>query len=257
MPSGWRRDGCRSCDGWDDMQVQIRRALILLVCCAAPSVCADDSRPVIVTLGDSITKGVRQGVTAEETFAARLQLLLKEEAGIDAEVVNVGIGGERTDQALARLEKDVLARQPAIVTIMYGTNDSYVDKGKDASRLTVDEYRAKLQELVKRLRAAGVTPVLMTEPRWGEKASPNGVGEHPNVRLEKYVEACRAVAKESETPLVDNYAHWSEAVEKGIDLGAWTTDQCHPNAKGHTEIARTMLAVVRKAVEGLSRVGAP
>ncbi len=238
------------------MQVLFRRVLILLWCCAA-AVRADDARAVIVTLGDSITKGVRTGVTAEETFAARLQVLLKEEADIDAEVVNVGIGGERTDQALVRLEKDVLAKRPAIVTVMYGTNDSYVDKGKDASRITVDEYTANLRELVKRLRAAGVKPVLMTEPRWGEQASPNGVGEHPNVRLEKYVEACRAVAKESETPLVDNYAHWSEAVEKGTDLGAWTTDQCHPNAKGHAEIARTMLPVVRKAVESRSRVGAP
>jgi acyl-CoA thioesterase-1 len=239
------------------MQVPHYRALILLVCCATSAVRADDAQPVIVTLGDSITKGVRQGVTAEETFGARLHELLKEEAGIDAEVVNVGIGGERTDQALARLEKDVLARRPAIVTIMYGTNDSYVDKGKDASRLTVDEYTANLRELVKRLRAAGVTPVLMTEPRWGEQASPNGVGEHPNVRLEKYVEACRAVAKKSETPLVDNYAHWSEARENGTDLGAWTTDQCHPNANGHAEIARTMLPVVRNAMEGLSRVGVP
>jgi acyl-CoA thioesterase-1 len=238
------------------MQVLYRRALILLACCAVTAR-ADDARPVIVTLGDSITKGVRQGVTAEETFAARLQVLLKTEAGVDVEVVNVGIGGERTDQALPRLEKDVMARRPAIVTIMYGTNDSYVDKGKDASRITVDEYTANLRELVKRLRAAGVRPVLMTEPRWGDKASPNGVGEHPNVRLEKYVEACRTVAKESGTPLVDNYAHWSEAVEKGTDVGEWTTDQCHPNAKGHTEIARTMLSVARKAMEGLSRVGAP
>jgi acyl-CoA thioesterase-1 len=238
------------------MQVLCRQAQILLLC-GVLAVRADDARPVIVTLGDSITKGVRTGVTADETFAARLQVLLKEEAGVDAEVVNVGIGGERTDQALARLEKDVLAKRPVIATIMYGTNDSYVDKGKDASRLTVDEYTANLRELVKRLRAAGVTPVLMTEPRWGEKASPNGVGEHPNVRLENYVEACRAVAKESGTPLVDNYAHWSEAVENGTDLGAWTTDQCHPNAKGHAEIARTMLPVLRKTVESLSRVGVP
>jgi len=233
-------------------------AVILLVCSAPSSVHADDARPVIVTLGDSITKGVRQGVTAEETFANRLLVLLKMEADIDAEVVNVGIGGERTDQALARLEKDVLTKRPVIVTIMYGTNDSYVDKGKDASRLTVDEYTANLQDLVKQLRAAGVTPILMTEPRWGAAASPNGVGEHPNVRLKKYVEACRAVAKESETPLVDNYADWSEAVENGTDVGTWTTDQCHPNAEGHEKIARAMLPVVRKALEGKSRrAGAP
>ena len=46
----------------------------------------------IVTLGDSITKGVRTGVKPQETFAALLQAALKEQ-GRDVEVTNVGIGG--------------------------------------------------------------------------------------------------------------------------------------------------------------------
>jgi acyl-CoA thioesterase-1 len=53
----------------------------------------------IITLGDSITKGVRSGVTAEQTFASLLQATLKQNQ-IDATVQNIGIGGERTDQAL-------------------------------------------------------------------------------------------------------------------------------------------------------------
>lgn len=201
----------------------------------------------IVTLGDSITKGVRSGVKAEETFAARLEAGLRA-GGADVSVVNVGIGGERTDQALKRLAKDVLAQKPAVVTIMYGTNDSYVDQGKSASRITADEYRANLLRLVDELRAAGTSPVLMTEPRWGKTAKPNGVGEHPNVRLEKYVEACRAVAKEKQAALVDHFQHWTAAEAKGTDIGAWTTDQCHPNPDGHRVLAELMLPVVRSAL---------
>src|SRR5437764_889189 len=83
----------------------------------------------IITLGDSITKGVRPGVTAEQTFASLMQRQLRAQ-GIAVEVENVGIGGERTDMALQRLEKDVIAKKPDVVTIMYGTNDSYVDKDK-------------------------------------------------------------------------------------------------------------------------------
>jgi lysophospholipase L1-like esterase len=202
----------------------------------------------IVTLGDSITKGVRSGVKAEETFAARLEAGLRA-GGADVSVVNVGIGGERTDQALRRLAKDVLAQKPSVVTIMYGTNDSYVDQGKSASRITVEEYRANLARLVDELRAAGVTPVLMTEPRWGKTARLNGAGEHPNVRLEKYVEACRAVAAEKRTPLVDHFQHWTAAEAKGTDIGGWTTDQCHPNPEGHRVLAELMLPVVRAALK--------
>lgn len=201
----------------------------------------------IVTLGDSITKGVRSGVKSEETFAARLEVELRAD-GADAMVVNVGIGGERTDQALKRLAKDVLAQHPTLVLIMYGTNDSYVDQGREVSRLTVDEYRANLVRLVDELRAAKVTPMLMTEPRWGNTAKLNGVGEHPNVRLEKFVAACRSVAAEKSTPLVDHFKHWTDAELAGTDIGGWTTDQCHPNPAGHRVLSTLILPAVRSAL---------
>jgi acyl-CoA thioesterase-1 len=163
-------------------------------------------------------------------------------------VTNVGIGGERTDQALKRLDSAVIARQPHVVTIMYGTNDSYVDAGKSESRLSLDTYRDNLREIVTRLRKAGAEPILMTEPRWGAKARVNGAGEHPNVRLNRYVEACREVANETGAALVDHFAHWSEQEAKGQDLGEWTTDQCHPNPAGHRILLEQMLpAALEKA----------
>lgn len=201
----------------------------------------------VVTLGDSITKGVRPGVGADETFASLLQTALRAD-GIDAEVVNVGIGGERTDQALARLATDVIARAPAAVTVMYGTNDSYVDPGAKCSRLTVEQYKANTEKIVAELRAAGTVPILMTEPRWGRAAGANGVGEHPNLRLEKYVEACRAVAAEMRVPLVDHFQCWTDAEAAGANIGEWTTDQCHPNREGHRRLAQAILPVLRSVV---------
>ena len=84
-------------------------------------------RSHVVALGDSITKGVRAGVGPEETFAAMSERALKAE-GIGIEIVNFGIGGERTDQALKRLDA-VYKLRPQVVTVMYGTNDSYVNNG--------------------------------------------------------------------------------------------------------------------------------
>lgn len=208
---------------------------------------ADDAAPIrIVTLGDSITRGVRGGVKKEQTFAAMLEASLKAK-GVKVEVVNVGIGGERADQALARLDK-VIALKPALVTIMYGTNDSYVDKGKKAPRISKYEYAKHLRDIVDKLKAAGIQPVLMTEPRWGDGAR-NGANEDPNVRLEDYLKACRAVAKEARVPLVDHYLHWSRARSKGTDIAKWTTDLCHPNEAGHREINRILLPVILKAVQ--------
>jgi lysophospholipase L1-like esterase len=201
----------------------------------------------IVTLGDSITLGVRPGVKPEETFSALLDIELHKN-GIECEVTDVGIGGERTDQALKRLEKDVISLKPQLVTVMYGTNDSYVDQGKDKSRLSISEYRENLRKLVARLRDANIQPILMTEPRWGDKIELNGVGESPNVRLESYVQVCREVAHETKTPMVDNFKHWSKKRTSGVDIDSWTIDQCHPNREGHHEILKTMLPVVLKAI---------
>ncbi|MBX3440687.1 MAG: hypothetical protein KF861_24565, partial [Planctomycetaceae bacterium] len=218
---------------------------VLLLCSSARS----EPLPApftIVTLGDSITKGVRPGVTAEETFATLIETALKNQ-GRTGRVVNVGLGGERTDQALARLN-DVIALQPRVVTIMYGTNDSYVDQGQSASRLTVDEYRTNLQALVSQLLLRGIEPVLMTEPRWAASAGLNGLGEHPNVRLEPFVDACRAVARELKVPLVDHFAYWTDQERGGRNLADWTTDGCHPNPAGHRELANLMLPVLTRAV---------
>src|SRR5205823_2888217 len=123
-----------------------------------------------------------------------------ENKGVRAEVTNVGIGGERTDQALKRLAKDVLALKPQVVVVMYGTNDSYIDRGEKEPRLSVKQYRANLEQLVGEIRKAGARPVLMTPPRWGDKAK-NGAGENPNGLLEEYVTVCRDVARETKTPL--------------------------------------------------------
>lgn len=196
----------------------------------------------LVTLGDSITHGVRSGVATAETFAALIQERLRD-SGVDCDVVNVGIGGERTDQALRRLD-DVIALQPRMVTVMYGTNDSYVDPGQTDSRISVDEYRSGLQEIVRRLLENGIEPVLMTEPRWAADVRSNGVGEHPNQRLEQYVNVCRELAEELEVPLVDHFAHWTAAESDGQVLQDWTTDGCHPNPDGHLQLADSMQPVL-------------
>jgi len=206
----------------------------------------------IVTLGDSITNGQRPGVTAEQTFASLIESSLLA-AGRSVRVTNVGIGGERTDQALTRLQK-VLALQPDVVTIMYGTNDSYVDKGKTASRLSRDRYRDNLVRLVTELLRRDIMPVLMTEPRWADDAKPNGLGEHPNVKLEKYVEACREVAAMWRVPLVDHFARWSKAKKDGVTLRDWTTDGCHPNPVGHRVLATTILPALETPLGHGSRI---
>jgi sialidase-1 len=205
----------------------------------------------VLALGDSITRGARPGVLPTEALGARVQAALRS-AGRHAHVHNVGIGGERTDQALLRLERDVLSQRPHVVTMMYGTNDSWIDPGQSASRLGEAQYEANLRALVRRLQAAGIRVVLMTPPRFGEQHRRNGLGEDGNLRLAAYAERGRRVARETGAILVDHHGGWEAAQRGGQVLQTWTTDGCHPNAAGHAELAARLLPVLAALAHEIS-----
>lgn len=208
------------------------------------------ARPVrVVCLGDSITEGYRPGVKEEEAFPDRLEAALRK-GGMDAEVLNVGVGGETTVRARERLKAAVIDQKPDVVTVMYGANDSYIDEGKTAPRVALDEYRANLTAIVRDLRAAGIKPVLMTTNRYGDAHPPDGAGKHPQLQMDEYMKACREVAAAERVPLADHQRHWAEAAKGGTDIEGWLTDHLHPNARGHAELAEVTLGVLKSVING-------
>lgn len=217
--------------------------IALILALVSPIQAAEPIR--IVTLGDSITKAVRPGVKADETFSAYLQAALKKE-GIAAEVINVGVGSETTELALARFDKAVLARKPQVVTIMYGANDHWIDKGKMKPRVPPEKFIANLTKMVAEVRKAGGKPILMTTPITVGKAYDDD-DEGSAKRLREYVQLTRDLARELKVPLVDHYAHW-ETAAKTTDLKTWITDPWHPNPLGHREMAKIMVPVVLKVI---------
>ncbi|MEW6747981.1 MAG: GDSL-type esterase/lipase family protein [Planctomycetota bacterium] len=77
--------------------------------------------PRIVVLGDSHTAG--HGVEAEQTYAARLESLLRE-AGRDVEVLNFGVDGYTTTQEYLWCKMEAPRWQPDVVILgVYLAND--------------------------------------------------------------------------------------------------------------------------------------
>lgn len=202
--------------------------------------------PLVVSLGDSITRGVRQGVTDKGTFSWYLQEMLQKQIP-DLQVRNVGIGGERTDQGLNRLDKDVLALKPQIVLIMYGHNDSYIDVGAKQPRISKQQYADNLRQLIDRIRQANAKPILMTPPAYSA-GNKNGIGNDPDILLEDYAAAVREVAKELNVPLIDHYALWRKRRDAGEEIRDLTTDGYHPNPAGHKLLAETIHPIVSEVL---------
>jgi acyl-CoA thioesterase-1 len=118
---------------------------------AAPA----DGRPVIVAFGDSLTAGF--GADTGKSYPDFLQQDL-DRAGMRYHVVNAGISGETTTDALARLNT-VTALKPAVVIVEFGGNDGL--RG-----LPVTTTQSNLDQIVGALRQSGAEVLLagMTLP---------------------------------------------------------------------------------------------
>src|SRR5574341_1204733 len=88
----------------------------------------------IVAMGDSLTVGF--GVAAEESYPALLERKLKG-SGYDYMVINAGINGEKSGEALGRIN-EILSLHPDIVILQTGTNDGLRGVAPEQMRENID-----------------------------------------------------------------------------------------------------------------------
>lgn len=140
-------------------------------------------RPVtIVTFGNSTTAR-RSGV--QKVYAQRLHEKL-DSAGIANRVINSGVPSSHTGSikdnsfakvvhAMDRFDTAVLKYHPDWVTINFGLNDAYQDKGRHTpSRIPLKQYKKNITYFITRIQKQGGRVVLLTPTRWG--AGLNGTG---------------------------------------------------------------------------------
>ncbi|MEO1996712.1 MAG: GDSL-type esterase/lipase family protein [Planctomycetaceae bacterium] len=108
----------------------------------------------IVCFGDSIT-GVYYHSGSQRAWCDMLGIALRKAyPHARLEMVNAGISGHTTVQALARIEKDVLDRKPHLVVVKFGMND--------VARGPVGQFKTNLASIVRRCRAVKSAVVLCT-----------------------------------------------------------------------------------------------
>ncbi len=206
----------------------------------------------IATFGDSITKGT-SWVKRRQTYTYVLGKIL-EGRGIKVEMLRKGVSGETTRGALKRLEKDVIAQKPDVVTIMYGTNDAFIDVHKDEKdttpRISLENYEKNLNTIIRKLKEHDIKPVLMNSiPMGNFWVADVGIyaEKDGNFKLETYVDIVRRVAAQEKVPLVDHFDVWIRRKNKGQNINNWLADGLHPNTDGHRFIAKTIFNTLGEA----------
>jgi lysophospholipase L1-like esterase len=112
-------------------------------------------------------------------------------------------------------------------------------KGEPVPRVSLQEYKENLEEIIRVAQENGVKVVLLTRPFTGE--SPHG-GWWKNY-APAYNAAVREVAEGTRTPCIDVYAHF--AAEQ-----AYFIDESHFTQKGHRVMAELIHDEIRPLLPG-------
>lgn len=180
----------------------------------------------IAFLGDSITQ---QGA-GSATGYVRLVMSGLEANGIKAEAIPAGIGGHKSNDMLARVDKDVIEKKPTWMTLSCGVNDVWHQERNRG--ILIDEYKTNIRAIVDKAQAAGIKVLLLTSTMIGEDQS----GAN-NQKLIPYNDFLKALAGEKNLPLADLNSAMQEQVKAPHKGNLATTDGVHMNPSGNQMMA--------------------
>jgi lysophospholipase L1-like esterase len=180
----------------------------------------------IAFMGDSITAG-----GAKPKGYVSLTIKGLEANGVKVTAIPAGISGHKSNQMLARLEKDVLSKKPDWMTLSCGVNDVW----HGARGVSLEDYKVNITKIVDQCQAAGVKVMILTSTMIKE-AQTNEL----NQKLVPYNDFLRTLAAEKKCLLADLNAEMQAAIAKaGPEKkgNLLTSDGVHMNPAGNEMMA--------------------
>ena len=191
----------------------------------------------VVCFGNSTT-AFRKGVN--KVYSVRLHEKL-DSADIKNRVINSGVGSSHTGSikdndfakvvhAMDRFDTTVLKHHPDWVTINFGLNDAYQDRGEGTrSRIPLKNYKKNIKYFIRKIKRQGGRIILLTPNPQTSKYE-----EFRRQQVKKYAEAVRKIAKCKNTYFMDSWKlfyNWGKGKPGNID--SLFQDRLHPNDGGH------------------------
>ena len=165
----------------------------------------------VIAFGDSLTAG--SGAPPGEDYPSATSKLT------GTTIVNTGVPGDTTDAALARLDDDVLARDPRIVIVGLGGND-YLHG------VAINVTEQNLREIIRRIERGGAMVVLLGY-------------RFPSLSA-NYETMYERVAKDERCLLIPDLL---DGIESNPQL---KSDEIHPNARGYQLMAERVAGPLKK-----------
>ena len=215
------------------MKKTVFAAACAMAMCAFGEIMVKDG-DTLAFLGDSITQFGQQNANGYVNLTIRA--LAAE--GVKVKPVKAGISGHKSDNMLARLNRDVLSKNPRWMTLSCGVNDVWhQDRGNGVS---LEDYKANITKILDACAASNCTVIVLTATMF-ESSVPEK--DKHNVKLAPYNEWLRAEAKRRGLPLADLNADMWAARAKDAKVRL-TRDGVHMAAMGDRLMAHGVLAAM-------------
>lgn len=165
--------------------------VLAVALCASAEICVKDG-DTVAFMGDSITEFGNYP-------AGYVNLVMKglEVAGVrNAKKLPAGISGHKSNQMLARLDGQVLAKKPQWMTFSCGVNDVWHQDWK--AGVLLPDFQKNVREIFDRCAASNVNVIVLTPTVIGED-----LACEKNRKLKPYVDWIREEAARRKLPLAD------------------------------------------------------
>ena len=159
----------------------------------------------------------------------------------DVLVYNLGISGDNTDDLLERIESECKTREPNMIVIAIGINDSQYVRSERTRRVPLQKFQKNISNLYKiaklyseKIAFIGLTNVDESKTRpipW------NTDEEYDNKSIREYNEAIKKFCSENNLKFIE----MNNVLEKD-DL----EDGLHPNSQGHEKMFEKIKPEIEK-----------
>lgn len=194
-----------------------------------------DTEIKIVCFGDSLTYGY--GVLENIAFPYRLsQDLPKRYPKYTFSVINSGINGQTTREALQRLQGSILGRKPQIVLILFGANDCALNEDQYRTPYEFEKNMRQILDAILSLSTqhkfhSGKTlPILLTPP---SMVDTDFYPFTTNDRLEAYGGIVQKLAQEYQLPCIDLFAQYQKIKDPKAYEDCFQFDGVHLSNQGY------------------------
>lgn len=163
-----------------------------------------------------------------------VELIKEAHPDTEFDFINLGIGGNRTDQLFDRLYKDAIALEPDVISILIGINDVWHRHGGEKVATTDAQIELNYRTILDELKSKTNAKIMILSPYLLDCEGKDAIRED----LKTVLPIIRGLAEEYADVYVPLDEYFEEAMKTMPEPRYYSADGVHPNQNGAAFIGK-------------------